>query len=110
MRSQKSIKKSKRVSRASKASKASKVVRSPNPSRPSKGWKKISPRRISVRRQILQKCGPKCFLEPTKLKFPICDADCRIHCAGIDAASVRAGQFKYTKVLKKSKRLRRKLC
>lgn len=91
---------------------AIRVVPSPNRSRPSKGWRELSPRLTSQRRQLLATCGPHCFLDPEHLKFPICDKsmDCQIHCAGLDAASVRAGQFKYKQVLRKSKKMYNRLC
>ena len=87
-------------------------MQSKNKSKPSKGWKSLSPSLRSERKKLLEKCGKKCFLMPGKLKFPICSKkmDCKVNCGGIDSASVRAGEYKYKNVLKKAKSLYKRHC
>jgi hypothetical protein len=86
-------------------------IQSKNKSKPSKGWKDLSPNR-SERKKMLEKCGEKCFLIPEKLKFPICSKkmDCKLNCEGIDSASARSGQYDYENVLKKAKSLYKRHC
>ena len=43
---------------------------------PTRGWKKASPKLGSQRRAMLKKCGKKCFLSLSNLKFPICRSNC----------------------------------
>ena len=78
-----------------------------NKSRPMQGWTSISPRKITLRRQMYKKCGSKCFLRPRDLKFPICASDlsCKAHCSGIASALSRAGQHKYTSVKRKATKM-----
>ena len=82
-------------------------VKCKNSIRPSKGWSKISPKRGNQRQELYAKCGDSCFLLPNELKFPICSNknDCRINCSGLNAANTRAGQYKYSDVQKKAKKL-----
>lgn len=81
-------------------------------SRPSKGWKKSAPRLLSARRALIANCGAKCFLDPRRLKYPICDKsmDCKIQCAGLLAAAVRSAQFKNRRVQKKARKMRSRRC
>lgn len=111
MRKVSKVHKPKSKSRRVKTVKKS-VRKSRNPSRPSAGWRQLAPRSQNERRALLTTCGPHCFLDPRNLKFPVCSKqmDCVIQCAGIDSASVRAGQYKYEKILKKSKKMYKKYC
>lgn len=70
-------------------------------------WGDKKPDRAGERRFIKENCGDSCFLMPDKNKFPICNKTlpCTYNCRGIKAASARAGEFKYTRVLEKSKAL-----
>lgn len=72
-------------------------------------WGEVKPSKPSDRRKVLAECGASCFLVPETLKFPICNKDvsegCTYNCRGIKAASSRAGQWKYKKVLDRSKQL-----
>ena len=81
-------------------------------SKPTRGWKELSPRNISDRRILLEKCGSGCFLLPEELKFPICSKamDCKKNCSGILAAKVRANQWGYREVAEKADRLYRANC
>jgi len=81
-------------------------------SSPTRGWKTISPKNISDRRILLEKCGADCFLMPEALKFPICskEMDCKKNCSGILAAKVRANQWGYMDIAKKADRLYRENC
>lgn len=70
-------------------------------------WGIKKPSKVGERRYVKEKCGESCFLMPDKNKFPICNKTlpCTYNCRGIKAASARAGEFKYHKVLDKSKEL-----
>jgi hypothetical protein len=71
-------------------------------------WMTKKPETKPERTRVLQKCGKSCFLVPDQLKFPICNKDappCKYNCRGLKAASSRAGEWKYTRVLEKSKEL-----
>lgn len=74
-------------------------------------WKMKKPQSVGQRNFISQHCGDSCFLLPISKKFPICNKTlpCEYNCRGIKAASARAGQWKYTEVLKKSKELSQKM-
>ena len=70
-----------------------KTKRRKSSSHPAKGWSKISPRTIKERKNVLRKCGRKCFVGPNrkKLSYPICSKySCKIHRKGILAAKMRA--------------------
>ena len=56
----------------------------------------------------MDRCGPKCFLHPDELKFPVCNLDCTYNQAGLRAAYIRAKQWGYTAVAKKAKSLMKK--
>ena len=71
-------------------------------------WATKKPEKKSQRTRVLETCGKSCFLVPDELKFPICNKDappCEYNCRGLKAASSRAGEWKYTRVLEKSKAL-----
>ena len=67
-----------------------------------KGWKKAKPQSVGSRRKMYKKCGSRCFLRPSELKFPICRKDCKVDCRGLVAAKSRAGEWKYSTVYKKA--------
>jgi hypothetical protein len=71
------------------------------------GWSVRAPKTIRARRKMLDKCGTRCFLNPEKLKFPVCadDGRCRLSRAGVIAAKKRAAQWGYTKQLAQATRL-----
>ena len=83
-----------------------------HPEKPTKGWRQLAPKTRGDRQELMDKCGRDCFLDPDYLGFPICsrEMDCRPHCAGILAAKVRAGQWKYPEIYKEADRLYRKRC
>lgn len=95
-----------------------KAIKSPGRGRggPTRGWRQAAPRSTVPRRNLLQKCGPDCFLLPDKLKFPICRAcqankcDCNIDCRGLLAAKIRARQHKYNQVADEADRLYKNKC
>jgi hypothetical protein len=70
-------------------------------------WGQKKPQKKGERTDTFKKCGESCFLKPDTLSFPICNKTppCTYNCRGIKAASSRAGQWKYTDVLKTSKLL-----
>ena len=68
-------------------------------------WEKIT---TSDRKLIKQKCGNKCFLLPTNLKFPVCNTNCKYNCNGLLAAKIRGYQWNYPDVVEKSKKLMKK--
>lgn len=69
---------------------------------PTRGWSKASPHKGSARHSLKKRCGRKCFLLPSKEKFPICDNNCRVSCKGLVAAKVRSAQWKYSGVYKRA--------
>jgi hypothetical protein len=73
-------------------------------------WESKKPKTKKEREEVLNKYGRSCFLIPDKLKFPICNkSDGAYNCKGLKAASSRAGQWGYKKVLEKSKKITEKL-
>lgn len=50
-------------------------------------WKDRKPKSKGDRRDLLQRCGDKCFLIPDELKYPICSSkgDCSYDCDGLRA-------------------------
>ena len=72
-----------------------------------RGWAASSPQRGRERRELYNKCGSQCFLEPKSLGFPVCAAlreneGCRVDCRGVTSARVRAAQWKHKGALRKS--------
>lgn len=67
-----------------------------------KGWEKDGPKRGQQRRDLMEKCGNRCFLIPEQQSFPICSACrtdeclCELDCRGLAAANIRARQWQYT--------------
>ena len=75
-------------------------------------WGTKKPEKKGQRLRVMEECGQSCFLIPKQLKFPICNKEappCEYNCKGLKAASSRAGEWKYTRVLQKSKELTSKL-
>ena len=76
-----------------------------------RGWAKAAPKRTTVRRAQLKRCGAKCYLSPKKLKFPVCPkGSCKVSCKGAQSAYIRARQWKHSKVAKKAARILKKRC
>ena len=61
-----------------------------------KGWGKRAPKTQQQRRRLLERCGPRAFLDPANLKYPIMakSGRCVVDCQGLRAAKSRAGQMK----------------
>ena len=74
-------------------------------SSPSKGWAKRSPKRGKQREHMLRTCGPDCFLRPKDKGFPICESNCEFSCPALAAAISRAGQYKYTSIQNKARKI-----
>lgn len=56
------------------------------------GWAKLAPGE-KERKEMLYKCGKKCFLGP-KISFPVCaKGTCKINKKGLYAAYIRARQW-----------------
>lgn len=78
-------------------------------------WKEKKPHSKKERKDLMEKCGEECFLIPSRKKFPICNkitdknSECSYNCKGLKAASSRAGEWGYKRVLKTSKRLTKEL-
>lgn len=102
----------KKASKRSKAVKQETKLSKRQLSSPTRGWSKQAPKLRSERKTMLSKCGSKCFLLPTKMKFPICSKNtCKLSCKGIVSAKIRASQWKYRDVAKQADRLiQRKKC
>jgi hypothetical protein len=71
---------------------------------PPKKWSEEAPRKKAEREKMLAQCGRKCFLLPSKLKFPVCRKTCEPDCRGARAAYMRAKQHKYEGVAKAAKK------
>jgi len=81
---------------------------------PAKGWAKASPKKGKERIQLMKKCGKDCFLLPSKMAFPVCarlngKKNCIKDCRGILSAKIRARQWKYKNVAKRSQRIGKKI-
>jgi len=64
------------------------------------------PKKVSKRRSMLRKCGPKCFLDPNKdhPKFPVCNRNCNVQKRGLLSALIRARQWGYHDIAKMAER------
>jgi hypothetical protein len=73
-----------------------------------KGWGKAAPRSLRERRDLLERCGEKAFLDPARLRFPVMSkrGACVVDCRGVAAAKQRAAQYHHPKVKKKAAALR----
>lgn len=78
-------------------------------SSPSRGWSKKFPRKGRERKLLRDQCGSKCFLEPSKLGFPICKAyrkrsisKCKPDCSGLISAYRRSRQWGHLSTAKKA--------
>ena len=89
-----------------KVKRSKKVVKSPkNKGSRTRGWAKEAPRRVKERASMLKKCGSKCFLMPKEKKFPVCSKNCKLSCKGLLSAKIRASQYKYGNVIRRSTKL-----
>ncbi|NDE17158.1 hypothetical protein EBZ80_19735 [bacterium] len=71
-------------------------------------WGKKKPHTIPERRFVRERCGEGCFLDPDRLKFPICNKTmpCTYNARAITrAVPSRAGEWKYRTVLAKAREL-----
>ena len=89
-------------------------------------WKKIKPKTRNSRKKMKDKYGSSCFLEPKRLKYPICNPYTgKVNCKGLNAANyylnLNIGKLrkmksktnkkklkKYIKLKRKSLRLKKK--
>ena len=72
-----------------------------------RGWSKVKPHKRSDRIKMYQKCGDACFLQPSTLGFPICpNGKCEIDQRGVNAAYIRAKQWKYENVARKAQEIK----
>ena len=68
---------------------------------PWKGWSKKAPS-YKQKKQMLTKCGKKCFLG-RKTSYPICSKNtCKINQKGVYAAYVRSRQYHKKNITKKA--------
>ena len=80
-------------------------------------WSKAQPSTTVERRELFEKCGPSCFMDPVGLKFPVCNkvstassSKCVYNERAIKrAVPSRAGEWKYPDVMKADKKLEEKL-
>jgi len=70
-----------------------------------KGWAKAAPKRGKQRQELLAKYGPKCFLQPSKLKYPVCNRKGVLDRRGVISAKIRATRFAPSLVAKANKLL-----
>ena len=85
-----------------------------------KKWGLSKPSTIRQRRKLMAECGPSCFLDPSELKFPVCNKisntishthpKCMYNKRAITrAVPSRAGEWKYVDVTKADQKLEKKL-
>ena len=88
------------------------VIPYKNDSRPTEGWRELAPKRKSQRVDVINNCGPGCFLSPWTLGYPICSKkmDCVQHCSGILSAKIRASQWKHPEIATIANKLLQKKC
>jgi hypothetical protein len=79
-------------------------------------WSKAQPSTTVERRELFEKCGSSCFMDPIGLKFPVCNKlltaspKCVYNERAIKrAVPSRAGEWKYPDVMKADKKLEEKL-
>lgn len=93
---------------------------------PSRGWGAMYPRKGHERSLLRHVCGDRCFLSPSTLGFPVCAAlppgisnrndpeftpdMCLPVAQGVEAAFVRARQWKHEHEAQEAEHLRRSLC
>lgn len=82
-----------------------------------RGWKNVYPSTKGQRAHVKSQCGSKCFLLPSKLKFPVCErckedgyCSCKLDCRGLVTAKTRAGQWGYKGIASKARRLSKRHC
>lgn len=56
--------------------------------RDTESWTKRKPKSMGQRSELIERCGPKCFLNPETKKYPVCakTGGCDYDCDGIRAA------------------------
>ncbi len=80
-----------------------------------RGWAAAKPQRGRERKELHNRCGDACFLQPDSLGFPICsklipgEEPCKVSCEGLTAAKVRANQWKYPEVSRAAEEIRSEL-
>ena len=77
-----------------------------------RGWKARAPKKGRERHRLMAECGEACFLKPDTEGFPICprcslqgECKCEIDCGGVQAAKIRAAQWKYPGVEAKADKM-----
>ena len=76
-----------------------------------RGWAGAEPQKGSERRQLSDKCGGQCFIDPKNEAFPVCPAlrttggKCGVDCRGILASKQRGSQTGRDWVVKEADRL-----
>ena len=73
-------------------------------------WSEAAPKTKKERQALLEKCGSGCFLQPEKLKYPICPkGTCKVSKKGADAARSRSAQYHRRKIEKKAKAVQQRI-
>ncbi len=69
------------------------------------GWN--PPKTKKGRKELLDKCGKKAFLEPSDLKYPVVQNQktCKIERQGVIAAKKRAAQYHHPELVEKADKL-----
>jgi hypothetical protein len=88
------------------------VIPYENASHPTQGWRELAPKLKSQRINLINNCGPGCFLSPWTLGYPVCSKkmDCVPHCSGILSAKIRASQWKHPEIATIANKLLQKKC
>jgi len=77
-----------------------------------KGWREVSPKRGVERNELMKKCGQKCFLDPERKAYPICQkykGECKVDCRGVLAAKIRASEWKQYKIAEEANKIGKRL-
>ncbi len=75
-----------------------------------RGWAKLKPTSSVMRMDVYRKGGPKCFLDPKRLKYPVCAKQSgKIDCRGVASAKQRASQQHRKDLVAKADRIARRV-
>jgi hypothetical protein len=77
-----------------------------------KGWGSRAPKTVGERRALRARCGPRAFLDPEGLRFPVIAkrGRCLLDCQGLKAALGRAKARRYRSIVAKAESLLRRGC
>lgn len=83
---------------------------------PTRGWGASSPQKGKERHELMNRCGPKAFLDPKNEGYPVMDAlrntngKCEYRCEGIQSAYNRSKQYHQPTITAKAQHLGEQMC